>query len=289
MLEYTILPFALESIAFLYMLCYADGNPRQEVNRLSNPTGPVQSIDRALNIVEALATVPQGMALSDLAAATDLHISTACRLLSALSNRGYVRKDPESGKYRLTLRLFEIGSRVSGTMDLLTVAKPRLDALSNFTQEAVHLAKRDGAEMVYLYKAEPFQQLVRMSSHVGRRNPMYCTGVGKCILALLPPDEIKKIWDASDVHKFTDKTITDFSEFQRDLEEVHRRGYGVDDEENELGVRCIAVAIKDWEGKPFAAVSVSAPTFRMNQASIAKYLPKMKELSDEVSHLLGKV
>lgn len=97
-------------------------------------------------------------------------------------------KDSSSGKYRLTLRTFEIGSRVSSVWNLLSAAKPHLDELAATSQEAVHLVERDGNGIVYLYKAEPFQQLVRMASHVGLRNPMYCTGVGKSILALLPSE-----------------------------------------------------------------------------------------------------
>lgn len=251
-------------------------------------SGPVQSIDRVLDIVETLAAAPQGLALFELGAATGLHVSTAYRLLNALGNRGYVRKDAISGKYRLTLRLFEVGSRVSGTIDLLSAAKPMLDDLSDFTQEAVHLARRDGSDMVYLYKAEPFRQLVRMESHVGHRAPMYCTAVGKSILALLPPEEVKVVWESSQIHEFTKSTIIDPAVFQEELEETHSRGYALDDEEHEPGVRCIAVAIQDWAGNPFAAVSISAPAFRMTREVMAADLPRMKHLAEEVSRLLGK-
>ena len=99
--------------------------------------------------------------------------------MNVLTEHGYALKDSSSGKYRLTLRTFEIGSRVSSVWNLLSVAKPHLDELAATSQEAVHLVEQDGNGIVYLYKAEPFQQLVRMASHVGLRNPMYCTGVGK--------------------------------------------------------------------------------------------------------------
>ena len=158
--------------------------------------GSVQSIDRVLEILETLSTAPLGMSLSDLAATTGLHISTTHRLVNVLTEHGYALKDSSSGKYRLTLRTFEIGSRVSSVWNLLSAAKPHLDELAATSQEAVHLVERDGNGIVYLYKAEPFQQLVRMASHVGLRNPMYCTGVGKSILSLLPLQEAEEIWKA---------------------------------------------------------------------------------------------
>ena len=124
----------------------------------------VQSIDRVFDIIETLSSVPQGMTLSDLASATDLHISTAYRLVTSLSEQGYARKDSASGKYRLTLRMFEIGSRVSNVLSLLPASKQFLDELANTTQEAVHLVERDGDGVVYLYKSEPFQHMPPISS-----------------------------------------------------------------------------------------------------------------------------
>lgn len=129
--------------------------------------GSVQSIDRVLEILETLSTAPLGMSLSDLAATTGLHISTTHRLVNVLTEHGYALKDSSSGKYRLTLRTFEIGSRVSSVWNLLSAAKPHLDELAATSQEAVHLVERDGNGIVYLYKAKPFQQLVRMASHGG--------------------------------------------------------------------------------------------------------------------------
>ena len=149
-------------------------------------TGPVQSIDRILDILETLSATPTGLSLSDLASATSLHASTAHRLLSALANRGYVRKDPDNGKYRLTLRLYEISRRVSMVLDLFSASKPMLEKLSNDAKEIVHLVERDGNEVVYLHKFEPFLRPINITSSVGLHNPMYCTGVGKSIMAYLP-------------------------------------------------------------------------------------------------------
>lgn len=250
-------------------------------------SGSVQSIDRVLDILEALSSVPQGMLLTELSAKVGLHVSTTHRLVHMLVDRGYAVKERETGKYRLTLRTFEIGSRVSSIWDLMSMAKPYLDDLASQSQEAVHLVERDGNGVVYLYKAEPFRQLVRMGSHYGLRNPMYCTGVGKSILALLPEEEVDRIWSSESITAFSPNTITDLEQMHRELAQIRQRGYAIDNEEHELGVRCMAVAIRNWEGAPVAAVSISAPASRMDDAMIERMLPRLQSAAGSVSAMLG--
>ena len=134
-------------------------------------------------------------------------------------------------------------------------AKAHLERLSQRTGEAVHLVIRDGRDIVYIYKTESGP--MRMSSRVGLRSPLYCTGVGKAILATLPGDELEDIWTHSNVQKLTDKTITDLEELRSQLVEVRANGYAIDDEENELGVRCVAVAIPGPDGRAESAFSIS--------------------------------
>lgn len=249
--------------------------------------GSVQSIDRVLDILEVLSGTPSGLLLSELSAITGLHISTTHRLVNVLVDRGYAMKEHSNGKYRLTLRTFAIGSRVSAVWDLLSMARPYLDELASVSQEAVHLVERDGFHVVYLYKAEPFRQLVRMGSHTGLRNPMYCTGVGKSILALLPDEELSRLWKTEAIQAFSPNTITDLEAMRRDLEETRRRGYAIDNEEHEPGVRCIAVAIRNWTGEPIAAISISAPVHRMDEAMIEAMLPLLQKTACTISTMLG--
>jgi DNA-binding IclR family transcriptional regulator len=256
---------------------------------MQEKNGSVQSIDRALDILEVLSSVPQGLSLSDLAAATRLHVSTAHRLLASLSHRGYVRKDAGSGKYRLTLRLFEISRSVSAVLDLLPASESFLEDLTSYSQEAVHLVERSGSEVVYLYKFEPFLHPVNISSSVGRHNPMYCTGVGKSILAELSPTEVARIWNDTEIVPFTPKTIVTLEDLHADLAEVRRRGYAIDDEEHDEGVRCIAVAIRNWENEPIGAVSISAPAVRMSNQVMARLAPRLMATAGEISRLLGCV
>ncbi len=250
-------------------------------------TGPVQSIDRILDILETLSATPTGLSLSDLASATSLHASTAHRLLSALANRGYVRKDPDNGKYRLTLRLYEISRRVSMVLDLFSASKPMLEKLSNDAKEIVHLVERDGNEVVYLHKFEPFLRPINITSSVGLHNPMYCTGVGKSIMAYLPEDEVEKIWNGSQVVQFTPKTLTTLEALREDLVRARERGYAIDDEEHDLGVRCMAAPVRNWKGDPVGAISISGPAARMTDDTMAQLVAPLQETAGAISQLMG--
>ena len=206
----------------------------------------VQSVERIFQLIEHLAAHPTGVSLQRLAEETGLAKSTVHRLLASLVGLGYVVQDEENGHYRLTLKMFELSSGIVDSMDIMGVAKAHLERLSQRTGEAVHLVIRDGRDIVYIYKTESGP--MRMSSRVGLRSPLYCTGVGKAILATLPGDELEKL---------TDKTITDLEELRSQLVEVRANGYAIDDEENELGVRCVAVAIPGADGRAESAFSIS--------------------------------
>lgn len=220
------------------------------------PKNGTQSIQRIFGVIEALAARPGGTSLQQLCAATGLAKSTAHRMLASLVEMGYVVQDSFTTRYRLTLKLFELGSAVVNDMDILAVARPHLDRLSRQTGEAVHLVLRDGADIVYLYKAEALG-VRRMSSQVGLRAPMYCTGVGKAILATLPPAEVQSVWDSSAIHRITEHTIVDFSQLCEQLRAVRQKGFAIDDEENELGIRCVALAIPGPGGRADSAFSIS--------------------------------
>ena len=217
--------------------------------------GGVQSVERIFQLIEHLAAHPTGVSLQTLAGETGLAKSTVHRLLASLVGLGYVVQDEENGHYRLTLKMFELSSGIVDSMDIMGVAKAHLERLSQRTGEAVHLVIRDGRDIVYIYKTESGP--MRTSSRVGLRSPLYCTGVGKAILATLPGDEVEDIWTHSNAQKLTARTITDLEELRSQLVEVRANGYAIDDEENELGVRCVAVAIPGPDGRAESAFSIS--------------------------------
>ena len=214
----------------------------------------VQSVERIFQLIESLAAHPAGAGLQRLAQDTDLAKSTVHRLLASLVSLGYAAQD-ENGRYRLTLKMFELSSGIVNSMDIMDVAKVHLERLAQRTGEAVHLVIRDGQDIVYIYKTESGP--MRMSSRVGLRSPLYCTGVGKAILATLPADEVANIWQHTTPQKLTTHTIVEFDALQAQLAEVRTNGYAIDDEENELGVRCVAVAIPGVGGRADSAFSIS--------------------------------
>ena len=188
---------------------------------MAEKTG-VQSVERIFQLIEQLAAHPTGVSLQKLAGETGLAKSTVHRLLASLVGLGYVAQNDENGHYRLTLKMFELSSGIVDSMDIMGVAKAHLERLSQRTGEAVHLVIRDGRDIVYIYKTESGP--MRMSSRVGLRSPLYCTGVGKAILATLPGDELEDIWTHSNVQKLTDRTITDLEELRSQLVEVRANG-----------------------------------------------------------------
>ena len=202
--------------------------------------GGVQSVERIFQLIEQLASHPAGASLQRLAQETGLAKSTVHRLLASLVSLGYAAQEPETGRYRLTLKMFELSSGIVN---------------SQRTGEAVHLVIRDARDIVYIYKTESGP--MRMSSRVGLRSPLYCTGVGKAILATLPPEEVEDVWNHSSLKKLTSRTVVDLTEMQDQLAEVRANGYAIDDEENEMGVRCVAVAIPGPDGRAESAFSIS--------------------------------
>ena len=217
--------------------------------------GGVQSVERIVQLIEQLASHPAGASLQRLAQETGLAKSTVHRLLASLVSLGYAAQEPETGRYRLTLKMFELSSGIVNSMEIMDVAKAHLERLSQRTGEAVHLVIRDAQDIVYIYKTESGP--MRMSSRVGLRSPLYCTGVGKAILATLPPEEVEDVWNHSSLKKLTSRTVVDLTEMQDQLAEVRANGYAIDDEENEMGVRCVAVAIPGPDGRAESAFSIS--------------------------------
>ena len=207
--------------------------------------------------------------------------------MTSLQYMGYIRQDEESLKYALSLKFLEIGSKILEQTNMASLIHPSLKKLSEQTGETVHLVRREGTEAVYIDKVESTVSSIRMVSRVGSRIPLYCSGVGKAIMATLPDEEVKKIWNESIIEKKTDKTITDFSQMQEVLEEVRQNGYALDDEENEKGVRCIAACLHGYQKEVKYAFSISGPTSRMTRERVKELAVDVKKVQEELSRELG--
>lgn len=245
----------------------------------------VQSLDRAFLLLELLCRARGGMTIAALSAATGLHKSTVHRLLASLTAHGFAQHDDT--RYYPGMHICELGSYIMENLDVVERARAPMERLSRATGETVHLVLREQSEIVYVHKVESMHGAIRMFSRIGMRRPLYCTGVGKAILATLPEDEARAVWQASDVQAFTRHTLTDEGAFFRELAQVRRRGYALDNEENELGVRCIAAAIPDWSGRACYALSISAPLTRMSNDRIRELAQPLLAARDQIAGTLG--
>ncbi len=248
---------------------------------------PIQSAERIFHVLEFLAESGP-TSLTELSEELRLSKSTTHRMLLSLCMMGYVRKDDVSGKYELTFKLLEIAGRVLERVDILPIAHRYLEQLMRQTHETVHFVQRDGNSLVYVDKVESDANSIRMVSRIGLRLPMFCTGVGKAMLAEMPLNQVEEIWNHSSIRAYTQHTITNLDQLLLELEWIRSHGYALDNEENELGVRCIAACVHDFSGKANNAFSVSAPISRMSDDRIrelsAFVLNTKKELSRELGY-----
>jgi DNA-binding IclR family transcriptional regulator len=256
---------------------------------INETKNPVQSAERIFGVLEALAeTGPIG--IMDLSTRLDLHKSTVHRLLLSLICMGYVKQD-ETGKYGLTFKIVELSEKVISRSDIVLIVHPLIAELANDCRETVHFVQRRGTEVFYLDKVAPFnpqESAIRMASQIGLTRPMYCSAVGKAILAEMKDEEVEYIWNNSVIEKKTEHTITTWVELRKEVEEIRRKGYALDNEENELGVRCIAVCVRDLQGLPNNAFSISAPAVRMTDDRVKQLAVDILKTKEMIQKVLGR-
>jgi IclR family acetate operon transcriptional repressor len=243
--------------------------------------GGVQSVERAFDLLEAMADAGGVAGLSELAASSGLPLPTIHRLLRTLVDRGYVRQQP-SRRYALGPRLVRLGDS-SGRL-VGASAGPHLAHLVNVLGETANLAMFDGGQIVYVVQA-PGRHAMRMFTEVGRRVSPHCTAVGKAILAQLPPATVHDVLRRTEFVAHTDNTITDAAAYLRELEQVRGRGYALDEGEQEVGVRCVAVAVAVAVegGLAPAGISISGPTTRMTDELVRRAVPHLRATTETLS------
>lgn len=233
---------------------------------------PIQAVSRTLNLLELLAR-EGGMGVTELAAAAGLNKATVFRQLQTLVALGYAYKSRDNEKYYLTLKLAELGGRLLEQLDVRKALRPYLEQLAADTGETVHLVQLEERDIVYIDKVEPAVNSLRMVSRVGMRQPLYCTAVGKAILAEFSDEEIRRYWETSEIRPLTPHTITRWEAFMEEIRTTRRRGFALDLEENEEGIRCVAVSLNYAPGTPPHAVSISAPASRASLEALEKMAP----------------
>ena len=232
------------------------------------PSGenPIQVAGRLFGALEYLAQNGQST-LADLTQALELNKSTTHRVLASLQYMNYVRQDPETGHYEATFKLVDLADHLLEQVDVAQIVRPYLKELSEKTRETVHFVERDKNQVVYVDKVDSHDHTIQMTSYIGSKIPFYRTGVGKAMMANLTDQEILSLWDTCTIRKRTAYTITDPQSFLEEVAEVRRKGYALDNEENESGVRCIAAALSIESGARYA-FSISVPIGRMDNERI---------------------
>jgi len=248
------------------------------------PEQLVQSLGRALDIIEKLVESDNSLGVTELSDRIGLHKSTVYRLLTTLVYRGYVEQD-EYSRYNVGIKLFEIGGTVLSKMDLRKKTKPYLIRLQQETKETIHLGILDDKEIVYIDKEET-TETIRMYSEVGRRIDAYCTSLGKVLLAYENVD-IDDVYKNDELQKYTENTIVDKKLLANHLAEVRKQCYAIDDQEQELGIRCIGGPIFNYNGDIIAAFSIAGPISRMTVTRVEKLSKKIIEYSKDISSSFG--
>ncbi|HET8568515.1 MAG TPA: IclR family transcriptional regulator [Candidatus Limnocylindria bacterium] len=244
----------------------------------------VQSVERALDLLEALASADGEVSITSLASRTSLHVSTAHRLLATLLRRGYVRQNPDTSRYYAGAKLTTLAEGRSRYGELRLRARGVLRELAASTRETVNLSVLDDTAAVYI-DTVPSPQPVRLFTSVGNRVPLHATGSGKALLAWLAPQRRDALLERLDLRRHTAHTLVERDTLRFALDEIRARGFAIDDEEFDEGVRCVAVPVGPL-GAPLAAISVSGPAHRLAKQRCAELAPVLRRCAGELETAL---
>ena len=257
--------------------------PSKEVLRSS---GQVQSLSRALKLLNALAYQPQGMSLSELAREVGLPNSTAHRLLTTLQNERYVRFDNERSVWMIGVQAFQVGSAFIRSRDLVHIARPIMRRLMHASGETVNLGILDRCEVIYLAQVET-RKMMRTITGPGGRAYVHASGIGKALLAFAPEHVREQIFQCWDPRQLTMRTITSEPALREELEKIRKRGYAIDDEETAVGLRCVASVIFDENAEAIAGISVSGPSARITDSRLEHLAGLVMEAAFDITQEMG--
>lgn len=245
----------------------------------------VQSIDRAVAILDCFSEEKKELRLSEISERLGLNKSTVHGIISTLKYHGFISQDEETQKYKLGIRFVEFGDLVINSMNIRNAAVPVIDAVCERIEETVHIAMLDGLDVVWIEKRECTKS-IKTSTKIGARLPAYTTADGKIIICYQNKDKIKNYLPKR-IPQYTKNTITNKGEFIKKLEEMKKNGYAIDNEEYVEGLKCVAAPIFDHDGKVRFSLSTTGPAFRMNEERIKELIVIIKEAANEISHRIG--
>ncbi|MES2201091.1 MAG: IclR family transcriptional regulator [candidate division FCPU426 bacterium] len=246
----------------------------------------VQSVERTLDIVEALSANRTGIGVTELSKALNLHKSTVHRLLTTLMVRKYVEQDSESGKYRLSVKLFELGNAVLSKLNMRAHALPFLRELRERCRETVQLSIIDQGEVLYIDVLESPEK-IGVKAQIGERAPLYCTSSGKIWLAGLPDERLYEVARGMDFKARTPATLTSFETLRDQIAKIKEAGVARDMGEFDADLRGVAAAIKNYRGRVIACISVTIPASRFSEGGFQDLAKSVKDTADKISYSVG--
>jgi len=245
----------------------------------------ITALQRGLRLLHLFSESPRGLTAKQVTALSRLPVSTVHRFLANLVTAGFLNRDAE-GTHYLGIACFSIGQAAVGQLDIRRLSLPYLRELNQQTRETIHLTVRHGLSAVYVEKLDSPEPL-RIHSRIGAAVPLYCTAVGKVMLAYMPPDEQERVLPELNIKRQTANSVGNLQELKAELYRVRKNGYACDLEENELHIRCVAAPIWDHTGSVQSSVSITAPTVRMPVTRLRQLAPLIQKAGLQISLELG--
>ena len=252
------------------------------MNRIARDAKSDGTVGKALEVLDRVAAFGRPVRFGELLADSPFPKATLYRFVQTLTNQGMLEYDADRQTYAPGMRLVRLAHAAWAQSSLAPIASAHVDALAHETRETVHLAQLDNAQVLYVDKRNA-EAAVEMYSSAGKVGPAYCTGVGKAMMAFLNDDELEEIIDQQSFHRFTEHTLTDAPSLRRELRSIREVGYGLDREEHEPGIVCVAVPILNTVQKPIGAISVTSTTSRVSLKDLEALAPTVKRAAQKIA------
>ena len=246
----------------------------------------VKSLYKAIKLLDFFTIDSPERGISELAELSGMLKSSVHNIVTTFEACGFLEKNPQNSKYRLGIKMLQLNNTLYTTNDLRNTVRPYMEKAGSFCNECVYFAVPSDIEIVYLDAVYP-NGIMAGRSVIGIKAPMYCTGIGKTIMAHMEPEQIDKVIKAG-LASFTPNTITEREKMLKELALIRERGYAIDNMEHEYGIKCVAVPIRNIRGNEVAAMSVSGPSLRFTEEKIAEYAKFLKNISDELKGIIQR-
>lgn len=248
---------------------------------------PNHSVEKVIQIIECLAKSGEPMRLNDLSQKVGMPDSTVLRIVNTLVQKGYAYQEENTHRYALTLRFASIGQMVSNTLQIRDIVKPYLKKLSSLSGESTCLAIEEEMEVIYIDVEDGVDGMLKIMQRIGKRAPLHATGVGKLFLSQYSPEKLQRMAEVKGLAPLTEHTLTTLKALRVAIEKIKTQGYAMDDEECELGARCIAAPLYNYENKIIAAISITGPSLRIHDEKMEQLKTLILETSQTISQQLG--